>query len=147
MSNFRENVHLQKGPHLERTVASHFGHSRKQRFCKRGFLRISVDQTGKDGYISIEIQDTGPEIGKEMTGSVTDPFATPRTERRIEMGISLFKARTSKTEAHLISNRMKKPRSTDRFRIRQNVIHPNQRRPTWLSRSLKNPNPLIRIPF
>lgn len=60
--------------------------------AKADFLRIAVDETIKEGYISIEIQDNGPGIQKEMIGSVADPFVTTRTERRVGMGISLFKA-------------------------------------------------------
>ncbi|MCF8045250.1 MAG: ATP-binding protein [Desulfarculaceae bacterium] len=60
--------------------------------AKADFVRIAVDETVKEGYISIEIQDNGPGIQKEMIGSVADPFVTTRTERRIGMGISLFKA-------------------------------------------------------
>ena len=60
--------------------------------AKAGFLRIAVDETVQGGYISIEIQDNGTGIQKEMIDSVADPFVTTRTERRVGMGISLFKA-------------------------------------------------------
>lgn len=56
------------------------------------FLRIAVDETVQDGYISIEVQDNGKGIQKEIKNSVTDPFVTTRTERPVGLGISLFKA-------------------------------------------------------
>ncbi len=56
------------------------------------FIRIAVDETFKDRYISIEIQDNGSGIRQEMIGSVTDPFVTTRKTRRTGLGISLFKA-------------------------------------------------------
>ena len=52
-------------------------------------VRIEIDET--DETLEIIISDNGCGMTKELLESVTDPFTTTRTTRKVGMGIPLFK--------------------------------------------------------
>lgn len=52
-------------------------------------VKIEIDET--DDTLEIIISDNGCGMTKELLESVTDPFTTTRTTRKVGMGIPLFK--------------------------------------------------------
>ena len=61
--------------------------------------RIGIDfraDTKKD-ILTITIEDNGKGMSEEMLSSVTSPFTTTRTTRRVGLGIPLFKAGAENT--------------------------------------------------
>ncbi len=58
---------------------------------KAGATLITVSVTAKGGYLTIEIADNGKGMSEDFLRSVTDPFTTTRTTRKVGMGIPLFK--------------------------------------------------------
>jgi hypothetical protein len=55
-------------------------------------VRVLVDERPSENIITIEIEDNGKGIPPGMIETITDPFVTSRTTRRVGMGLSLFKA-------------------------------------------------------
>lgn len=55
-------------------------------------IRIRIDEDTRTNRLIIEISDDGRGIPPDMLDSITDPFVTTRTTRRVGMGLSLFKA-------------------------------------------------------
>ncbi len=58
---------------------------------RAGATLIKVSVIAKDGFLTIEIADDGKGMSEEFLRSVTDPFTTTRTTRKVGMGIPLFK--------------------------------------------------------
>ena len=58
---------------------------------RAGATLIKVSVIAKDGFLTIEIADNGKGMSEEFLRSVTDPFTTTRTTRKVGMGIPLFK--------------------------------------------------------
>mgnify|MGYP002522361790 CR=1 FL=1 len=58
---------------------------------RAGATLIKVSVMAKDGFLTIEIADDGKGMSEEFLRSVTDPFTTTRTTRKVGMGIPLFK--------------------------------------------------------
>ncbi|MCJ7773114.1 MAG: ATP-binding protein [Desulfobacterales bacterium] len=55
-------------------------------------VHITVDEARDDNRMTIIVTDNGPGIPKEMIETVTDPFVTSRTTRRVGLGLSLLAA-------------------------------------------------------
>lgn len=55
-------------------------------------IHIVVDEQRDENRVAITIKDNGPGIPKEMIETVTDPFVTSRTTRRVGLGLSLLAA-------------------------------------------------------
>jgi anti-sigma regulatory factor (Ser/Thr protein kinase) len=55
-------------------------------------LDIRVDEARLKNRLEIVIQDNGRGIQSEKLGTITDPFYTTRTTRRVGLGLSLLKA-------------------------------------------------------
>ncbi len=53
-------------------------------------IRISLEEDGA-GILTLTITDDGKGMSPEMVQSVTDPFCTTRTTRKVGMGIPLLK--------------------------------------------------------
>ena len=62
-----------------------------QNSVKAGADRIDIILTEDDTTFSIEIRDNGCGMKKDFLESVTDPFTTTRTTRKVGLGIPLFK--------------------------------------------------------
>ena len=58
-------------------------------------LSITLEQTGSE--LAITIADDGCGMSPEFLASVTDPFTTTRTTRKVGMGIPLFKLAAEQT--------------------------------------------------
>ncbi|HKL74088.1 MAG TPA: ATP-binding protein [Clostridia bacterium] len=58
---------------------------------KANALLIEVDIAAKNGYITITIKDNGSGMDKELLSTVTNPFTTTRTTRKVGLGIPLLK--------------------------------------------------------
>ena len=52
---------------------------------------IELEVAEENGVITITIKDNGKGIDPEMLKTVTDPFTTSRTTRKVGMGLPLFK--------------------------------------------------------
>lgn len=55
-------------------------------------IRIRVSEDTRANRLAIEIADDGRGIPPAMLDTITDPFVTTRTTRRVGLGLSLFKA-------------------------------------------------------
>lgn len=55
-------------------------------------LEITIDENTDKDLLSIKITDNGCGMDSEMLKTVTDPFISSRTTRKVGLGISLFKA-------------------------------------------------------
>ncbi len=55
-----------------------------------GTVRISLDESGLDGVVALEVSDDGRGMSPELLARVKDPFTTTRTTRRVGMGIPLI---------------------------------------------------------
>lgn len=55
-------------------------------------VRIRICEKRQDNRLDISIKDNGCGIPENMRDSITDPFVTSRTTRRVGLGLSLLKA-------------------------------------------------------
>jgi hypothetical protein len=55
-------------------------------------IRIRVHENRRNNFLEIVIGDNGRGIPENMRETVTDPFVTTRTTRRVGLGLSLLKA-------------------------------------------------------
>jgi signal transduction histidine kinase len=56
-----------------------------------GASLVTVEITRRSQMLTVSITDNGRGMDGDFLGSVTDPFTTTRTTRRVGMGIPLFK--------------------------------------------------------
>lgn len=56
-----------------------------------GLITISVTVDSKDDKLVVSIEDDGCGMSKEQLESVTDPFFTTRTTRKVGLGIPFYK--------------------------------------------------------
>jgi anti-sigma regulatory factor (Ser/Thr protein kinase) len=56
------------------------------------FIYITVDEQRNNNCVIICIEDNGPGIPNDMLNTITDPFVTTRTTRKVGLGLSLFEA-------------------------------------------------------
>lgn len=61
-------------------------------------IGVTVDENKKGNILSVTISDDGCGMDPEFLKTVTDPFRTTRTTRKVGMGLSLFKAAAEATE-------------------------------------------------
>lgn len=59
-------------------------------------IRISLD-TDKDGWLVLQIADNGCGMSEDTLRSVTDPFYTTRTTRKVGLGLPLLKLAAEQT--------------------------------------------------
>ncbi len=59
--------------------------------AKASLIRIDVTADTKKDVLQISVSDNGKGMSEEFLKTVTDPFATTRTTRKVGMGIPLFK--------------------------------------------------------
>lgn len=64
---------------------------------KAGATLISIELTERDNLLSITVTDNGCGMSEETVRTVTDPFYTTRTTRRVGLGIPLFKFAAEQT--------------------------------------------------
>ena len=64
---------------------------------KAGATRVEILVNESDERLQIEIKDDGRGMTPEILNSVTDPFCTTRTTRKVGMGIPLFKLAAEQT--------------------------------------------------
>ena len=64
---------------------------------KAGATLIEIELTEKDNTLSITVSDNGRGMSEEVVRSVTDPFYTTRTTRKVGLGIPLFKFAAEQT--------------------------------------------------
>lgn len=73
-------------------------------------ISITLEET-ETGRLTLTITDDGKGMSPEMVQSVTDPFCTTRTTRRVGMGIPLLKLASEQTGGRLSIASV--PRETD----------------------------------
>ena len=66
--------------------------------AKAKTIEIIIDEQIEKNTLSVTIRDNGCGMDEEFLKSVTDPFKTTRTTRKVGMGISLFKAAAEATD-------------------------------------------------
>ena len=64
-------------------------------------VEISVEENVKNDTLTFIITDNGKGMDKEMLSSVTDPFTTGRTTRKVGLGIPLVKQACEMTGGYL----------------------------------------------
>ena len=60
-------------------------------------VKIIVNESDKDDFLSISIEDDGCGMSEEQVNQVIDPFFTTRTTRKVGLGIPLFKLSAEQT--------------------------------------------------
>ena len=60
--------------------------------AKASLIQLTIIEDIRNDLFEICIEDNGKGMSKEMVVSVTDPFVTCRTTRRVGLGIPLLKA-------------------------------------------------------
>ena len=68
---------------------------------KAGATLTQILLTEKDGTLTLEIVDDGCGMSEDVVRSVTDPFYTTRTTRKVGMGIPLLKLACEQTGGSL----------------------------------------------
>lgn len=68
---------------------------------KAGASLTQILLTEQDGMLTLEIVDDGCGMSEEIVRSVTDPFYTTRTTRKVGMGIPLLKLACEQTGGNL----------------------------------------------
>ncbi len=68
---------------------------------KAGATLTQILLTERDGVLTLEIVDDGCGMDEDVVRSVTDPFYTTRTTRKVGMGIPLLKLACEQTEGEL----------------------------------------------
>ena len=63
-------------------------------------IRIAVSESASRDTVSIEISDNGCGMEAALLESVTDPFVTTRTTRKVGLGIPLLRQTAIDTDGH-----------------------------------------------
>ncbi len=61
-------------------------------------IGVTICENKKENILSVEITDDGCGMDEDFLKTVTDPFKTTRTTRKVGMGLSLFKAAAEATD-------------------------------------------------
>lgn len=64
-------------------------------------IEISIVEDDINDLLSISIKDNGKGMSKELCESVTDPYTTTRSTRKVGLGIPLFKQNAERTGGSL----------------------------------------------
>ena len=56
-----------------------------------GLIELTVTEDEKNDILSFSVKDNGKGMSEELLASVTDPFTTGRTTRKVGLGIPLLK--------------------------------------------------------
>ncbi|MBE7010796.1 MAG: ATP-binding protein [Ruminococcaceae bacterium] len=69
--------------------------------AKADLITVTVDENLAANRLTVTIEDNGSGMDEDFVKSVTDPFRTTRTTRKVGMGLSLFKAAAEATGGSL----------------------------------------------
>ncbi len=72
--------------------------------AKATIVAITLTENTKEKTLEIVIEDNGHGMDEDMLKSVTDPFTTSRTTRRVGLGIPFFKMAAESTEGEFSIN-------------------------------------------
>ncbi len=72
--------------------------------AKAKLIEVSIIDSQTDNIYSVTINDNGKGIAPEMLETVTDPWTTSRTTRKVGLGIPLFKQNAESTGGSFIIN-------------------------------------------
>lgn len=64
-------------------------------------IYISIDEDRANNILTLVVEDDGSGIPAEMMSTITDPFVTTRTTRRVGMGLSLLEATAVRCDGQL----------------------------------------------
>lgn len=67
-------------------------------------ITVTVNESDKDDFLDIIIEDNGKGMTDEQVQSVIDPFFTTRKTRKVGLGIPLFKMAAEQTGGNLSIN-------------------------------------------
>ena len=62
-----------------------------QNSIRAGASLIRIDVREEEGLLSVEIRDDGCGMTPELCARAADPFVTTRTERRVGLGLALYR--------------------------------------------------------
>ena len=68
-----------------------------QNSVKAEASKVEIGILAENNLLTIYVSDNGKGMSKEFLASVTDPFTTTRTTRKVGMGIPLFKMAAEST--------------------------------------------------
>lgn len=60
-------------------------------------VEVEINESAEENFLKITITDNGCGMDDDFLKSVTDPFKTTRTTRKVGMGLSLFKNAAEQT--------------------------------------------------
>jgi len=66
-----------------------------------GLIGVTISEDTLSNRLTVEITDDGCGMDESFLKTVTDPFRTTRTTRKVGMGLSLFKAAAEATGGNL----------------------------------------------
>ncbi len=90
--------------------------------AKADLVKIIVNESDKDDFLSILIEDNGCGMAEEQVSQVIDPFFTTRTTRKVGLGIPLFKLSAEQTGGSFdIKSEVNKGTSTKATYIKSHV--------------------------
>jgi hypothetical protein len=69
--------------------------------AKAGAGRVELLFTCRGTWLEVCITDDGPGLAPELQGDPTDPFRTTRRDRKVGLGLPLFRAAAEATGGHL----------------------------------------------
>ena len=91
---------------------------------KAGADTVRITLTETDNLLTIRIEDNGCGMKKDFLESVTDPFTTTRTTRKVGLGIPLFKLAAEQTDgSFLIESRHVDDHPDDHGTVTQASFH------------------------
>ena len=91
---------------------------------KAGADTVRITLTETDNLLTIRIEDNGCGMKKDFLESVTDPFTTTRTTRKVGLGIPLFKLAAEQTDGlFLIESRHVDDHPDDHGTVTQASFH------------------------
>lgn len=70
--------------------------------AKATYIRISITENIKEDNYIITFEDNGIGMTRDYVSTITDPFVTSRTTRKVGLGIPLLKQNAERTGGRLI---------------------------------------------
>ncbi len=63
-------------------------------------IEVQLEEKPAEDQLILTIKDNGSGIAPEMLKTITDPYTTSRTSRKVGMGLSLLRQNTELSEGH-----------------------------------------------
>jgi len=85
-------------------------------------IEVTIDEDDADDKLTVTINDNGKGMTPEMVATITDPYTTSRTTRKVGLGIPLLKLNAERTGGRLsIKSELGKGTSLEAIFISSNI--------------------------